>query len=196
MENGYWWLVEDCLHCLFSGSAEDSSLKTDQVARMLGMLLVDMHLRDGASPELAETLAQAILDSVLVSLLQELPEEPGWLEAQCRLMAVQVRDNWDRNGKSEGFQARELLVRPQAEHDDIPGLSAVRVAFSFLSLRDQYLISLVLFERLAWAEVARQFEVDVPQARKEYEIARNRLSDLLEADREIPPELCRLFFEG
>lgn len=186
-----WFLTEMYLRRVML-NGEAGQMTFEEVSRLVGTLLREVYLADRVPVELAETLACTALEQVFLSLPDELPNETGWLEGHCRSVAERVQRHWNQHGKPEGTS--ELFSNSQSGQAEPSGEAAVRVAFGFLTLRDQYLISWVLFERIAWAEVARRLEFDSEQqARDEYMKAKNRLLDLLDADREIPSVLRGLF---
>ncbi len=188
-----WRWIEKNLHVfLLADRLPDEFAR---LTRTLGSLLLDLFLARGVAPEVAETLARVVLEHAILLLPgNELSErdDPGWFEDWCRTMAERVHHNWIQDGKADE-RGDGLMKDPNSVVKIARGESALVVAFGFLTKRDRDLISSVLFEKIPLGEIARWLGVEEPQAREEYVKARNRLLDLLDADREIPSHIRRAF---
>jgi|GEM_PF-4313538 len=188
-----WRFIEENLHVF--RTPHQSPKEFEKMSRILGSLLLDLFFTKGASPELAETLAYVVLDhAVLMLPASDILERraSGWFEDWCLQMADRVQDNWNLQGKSTAG-GEDLVQEPPSIVGNSPGEAAARVAFGFLTERDQSLISWALFDGIPFCEIARRLEVEEEQAFEEFVKARNRLVDLIDADREIPPHLRRTY---
>lgn len=187
MHSMFWRLIEGNLSVLLN--PEENLSRFDDVQRWLGDLFLDQFHEWDLPESIAQDLAHVSQRKVVMTIADYEPATFGGFQAWCLDIAASVLTQWLAS-KEEEFAENGQMEAAKLTEDE-RAQQAVRVAFGFLSLIDQCLLTRALIDRCSETELSQELGVGVGDVRKMIDQAKKRLRQLLELDHEISESLRR-----